>query len=323
VDAALRWLVKNQEADGHWALQRWGGSRDEDGNVGVTGLGLLAFLGAGHTERTGTHKETVLKAVKWLISKQAANGVVGRNQGSGHGGGYNHAIAGLGLAEAYGMARVAETGVAAQKAVDYSVNEHQTEYSAWRYGPRMGPDTSVSGWFIMQLKSAKVAGLRVDGKGFQGAIAWLDKVQDLPGPEGQYAGKGRYQPGREVTPNMTAVCMLGRQFMGWKQNDPILIGAADYLMQHLPQWGGNGKWMFYYWYYGTLVTFQMGGDWWKQWNASLRDMLIQNQIKSNDPTLDGSWEPINDGKEAGRAYSTALACLCLEVYYRYMPLYKK
>jgi hypothetical protein len=81
--------------------------------------------------------------------------------------------------------------------------------------------------------------------------------------------------------------------------------------------------MFYYWYYGTLVTFQMGGDFWRAWNGCIRDMLIEHQIKSNDPTLDGSWEPINDGKEAGRAYSTALACLCLEVYYRYMPFYKK
>jgi len=66
----------------------------------------------------------------------------------------------------------------------------------------------------------------------------------------------------------------------------------------------------------------MGGDWWKQWNASLRDMLIQNQIKSNDPATDGSWEPILDGKEGGRAYSTAMGCLCLEVYYRYLPMYK-
>jgi len=122
---------------------------------------------------------------------------------------------------------------------------------------------------------------------------------------------------------MTAIAMVGRQFMGWKRTDPLLVGGANYLAKSLPQWG-QGGWMYYYWYPGTLAMFQMGGDWWKQWNASLRDMLIRNQTRTQgDPGLDGSWEPIgNGGKCAGRAYSTAMACLCLEVYYRYLPLYK-
>ena len=53
-------------------------------------------------------------------------------------------------------------------------------------------------------------------------------------------------------------------------------------------------------------------------------MLIQHQINQpNNPRLDGSWDPFDsDGKRAGRAYSTAMAALCLEVYYRYLPLYK-
>ena len=55
----------------------------------------------------------------------------------------------------------------------------------------------------------------------------------------------------------------------------------------------------------------------------MRDMLIQHQINSpNNPRLDGSWDPIRDGEYAGRAYSTAMGALCLEVYYRYLPIYK-
>ncbi len=99
------------------------------------------------------------------------------------------------------------------------------------------------------------------------------------------------------------------------------------MVKSLPEWGkgaGGGAWMFYYWYYGTLVMFQMGGDWWRQWNAALRDMLLEHQINMPaDPTLDGSWDPIADGTRGGRAYSTAICCLCLEVYYRYLPLFKK
>jgi hypothetical protein len=52
-------------------------------------------------------------------------------------------------------------------------------------------------------------------------------------------------------------------------------------------------------------------------------MLIQRQRRGGDE--DGSWDPIagsGEAKYAGRVYTTALGCLCLEVYYRYLPLYK-
>ena len=52
-------------------------------------------------------------------------------------------------------------------------------------------------------------------------------------------------------------------------------------------------------------------------------MMIQHQINDpNNPRLDGSWDPIQDGQQGGRAYSTAMCALCLEVYYRYLPIYK-
>jgi len=317
VDAALRWLASNQEPDGSWDIEKWGGTQTW-GKVGVTGLATLAFLGAGHTEDAGAHKASVIKAISYLIGQQNGQGAIGSTSG-GHWG-YCHAIAGLALAEAYGMARVARTGEAAQKAVDWSIEGHQKEYSGWRYYPKSSPDTSVTGWFIMQLKSAKIAELKVDGKGFQGAIAWLDKVTNMPAQGWEECGRAGYTS-KSATHTMTAIAMLGRQVMGWKQTDPLLVGGADYLVKSLPQWG-QGGWSMYRWYYGTLAMFQMGGDWWKQWNANLRDMLIKNQIKSPDPKMDGSWDPSfsSGGKRAGRAYSTAMACLCLEIYYRYRPL---
>ena len=78
---------------------------------------------------------------------------------------------------------------------------------------------------------------------------------------------------------------------------------------------------YYYWYYGSLAMRQYGGDEWTQWNERLRELLVQDQIQVG--LLAGSWDP-NDlwGRYGGRIYSTALATLCLEVYYRYMPLYR-
>jgi hypothetical protein len=317
VDAALRWLARHQQSDGHWDGETKYEPTDpgENSDPGVTGLALLAFLGAGHTEKTGKFQDNVVRAVRWLIQKQAADGSIGRSYEGGMG--YHHAIAGLGLAEAYGMARVPTTGSAAQKAVDYSLDVHQTEYSGWRYEPKTPADMSVTGWFVMQCKSATIAGLKVDAKGFQGASTFVDKCTK----PGQYPGLVAYQETSSPTYTMTAVGMLSRQFMGWKREDPMLVGGASYLQQSLPEWG-SGNVNFYYWYYGTLVMFQMGGQWWKAWNGALRDMLIERQRKG-PPKIDGSWDPLCVwNSKGGRVYSTALGALCLEVYYRYLPLYK-
>jgi len=310
VDAALRWLYRHQEADGRWDGEKYEGANTDPG---ITGLALLAFLGAGHTETNGKYMGTVKKAVNWLITHQAADGTWGQGYESGLG--YHHSIAGLALAEAYGMAKQPRTGQAAQKAVDYSCNVHQVEYSGWRYNAKQSPDTSVTGWFVMQLKSAKIAGLQVPGTGFSGALAWVDKVTK----PGAFPGLVAYQEDRSPTHTMTAVGMLCRQFIGAQHDDPNLIGGASFLLQALPAWEDCN---FYYWYYGTLVMFQMGGDYWKSWNANMRDMLVERQRKGPE-SIDGSWDP--DGAwcgQGGRVFSTAMGCLCLEVYYRYLPMYK-
>ena len=118
---------------------------------------------------------------------------------------------------------------------------------------------------------------------------------------------------------MAAVGCLGRLFMGHPPAE--MMGGANYMVQNLPNWGDKE---FYYWYYGTLDMFQFGGDYWKQWNKAMRDMLVSNQRKGGPE--DGSWDPENDkhgGAKAGRVFTTAVGALCLEVYYRYLPMYKK
>jgi hypothetical protein len=318
VDAALAWLARNQEPDGSWACQKHGGKMDEEIAVGLTGLAVLAFLGAGHTERSGIYKKNVVNGVRYLIGRQAANGEVGRNEGYSHGGGYNHAIAGLALAEAFGMAQVPSTGTAAQKAVDYTCEVHQKEYDGWRYKAKQNGDLSVTGWYIMQLKSAKVANLSIPGQSIDGALNFLDKVELKDREHNGYTGGiFCYQPGKHVgTPRISSVGMLGRLFLGFPPGD--LMGGAELLSDNVPSWD---KGDFYYWYYGTLVMFQVGGEHWKQWNVPMRDMLIEKQRRGGPE--DGSWDPDHTyGKRAGRAFSTAVGALCLEVYYRYLPMYK-
>jgi hypothetical protein len=58
----------------------------------------------------------------------------------------------------------------------------------------------------------------------------------------------------------------------------------------------------------------------------MRRTLIESQVK--DGCAAGSWDPqrpVRDSSHAesgGRIMTTSLATLTLEVYYRYLPLYK-
>jgi hypothetical protein len=57
----------------------------------------------------------------------------------------------------------------------------------------------------------------------------------------------------------------------------------------------------------------------------MRRVLIDTQVKEGCAA--GSWdaaEPTSDKyrDQGGRLMSTSLSCLTLEVYYRYLPLYK-
>ena len=64
----------HQEQDGHWDSGKYEGSGIPETDCAVTGITLLAFLGAGHTDRRDKYKANVSKAIGWLISAQRPNG---------------------------------------------------------------------------------------------------------------------------------------------------------------------------------------------------------------------------------------------------------
>ena len=65
-----------------------------------------------------------------------------------------------------------------------------------------------------------------------------------------------------------------------------------------------------------------GGPKWDAWNRAMRDHLVQTQDTRGLES--GSWHfPDHHGDKGGRLYNTAMAVMTLEVYYRYMPLYKQ
>src|SRR5579862_5265976 len=100
-DSGLNWLAYHQYADGHF-----GGNGIEE-----TGLSLLAFLGAGHSEKVGEYKSNVKQAVSWLIAQQRENGQIGVTT-------FEHAVGTMALSEAAAMSNIPNTRDAAQRAIN-------------------------------------------------------------------------------------------------------------------------------------------------------------------------------------------------------------
>lgn len=342
VDRGLQWLADHQLADGRWDCDGYASCCDPKKgpacsgrghaiyDTGVTGLALLAFLGAGHTHRTGTYKETVRNGLKWLKSEQSpATGCFGPTSDPHFS--YNHAIATLAMTEAFGMTQSGLWKGSAQNGLNYVIRM-QNPYAAWRYGEKPGNnDVSVTGWMVMALKSAKISGLDVGDTAMKWAYEYVQSMTDDETGRTGYDKKGGL-PVRtdglleqfpvEHSESMTAVGMLCRIFAG---EDPktstALRAGAELLTRELPVWDPKGgKCDMYYWYYGSLSMFQMGGSAWKTWNPKMKEAIMPSQIKNG--CAKGSWDPCGPwGEDGGRVYSTAMMVLCLEVYYRYRRVF--
>ena len=322
VTAALVWLANHQLLDGSWSLQFFN-QRCKDktctgpGNVpadsGATAMGLLPFLAAGQTHKSkGPYKEHIFKGIDWLIRHQQTDGNLAKGAAQMM---YSHGLATIALCEAYGLTGDRQVGQSAQGAVNFILAAQNAADGGWRYNPKDPGDTSVVGWQLMALKSAHMAGLNVGGSAFSGTSKWLDSVAVKDGT--QYA----YQTGQDASDTMTAVGLLCRQYLGAKHDNPMLTGGTSYLMHHLPDGDFPNV---YYWYYTTQVMHNMSGYEWDTWNRKMRDLLVHTQIRNVDQCANGSWAPEKDawGRYGGRIMTTSLSCLTLEIYYRYLPLFK-
>jgi hypothetical protein len=229
---------------------------------------------------------------------------------------YSHGIATIALSEALGMTGDESLREPVGLAAEFIERARNKRAGGWRYDPGQAGDTSVLGWQVMALKSARMAGVEVPWEAFNAADKWLDLVSTSRGGRG--SGRYAYRPGREYTPAMTAEGMFVRQVLGRRPEEPLMRASAEYITRHLPDWDSQPN--TYYWYYATLALFQNQGEHWERWNEAITKQLLDNQRR--DGRTAGSWDPVGEwARIGGRVYQTALCTLMLEVYYRYLPMY--
>ncbi|MGB7324312.1 MAG: prenyltransferase/squalene oxidase repeat-containing protein [Rubripirellula sp.] len=313
VSLGLKWLKRQQQKRGNWSLvgPYENGARTEN-DISATSMAMLAMMGAGSTHRGGEYKKELLRAVHWLVKQQDRQGFMAIRSPE-HEKMYSQAQATIVLCELYAMTGDSWIRPYAQAACDFACNSQSYE-GGWRYRPKFDSDTSVTGWFVMALKSGDAGGLKIQSQVWPRVESYLDSVTS------GYTGGYSYQIGGVASPSMTAEGLLCRQYMGWHRNMPGMTqGCGALVANHPIDFNAPDV---YYWYYATQTLHHYGGAMWRQWNDKLKVALPARQERQGRES--GSWSPRNDawGRRAGRLYTTCFSLYCLEVYYRHMPLYE-
>ncbi len=315
VEKALRFLVAGQRADGAWDPQASGAGRERAplgetrSNAGsraetaITGLAILSLVGAGNTHQQGVYAENVYKGLAFLIQKQQPDGSLAGNA-SVYESTYSHGMAALAMCEAAAMTGDESAIECARRAIAYTTRMQHPTTGGWRYTAGDPGDLSQLGWQAMVIDGGHRSGIKIDARNVAGIERFLSSVR-----AGQRGGLASYRPGEAPSRTMTAEALATKLLVGSRINPEEIVEAENSLLQQTP---GVGQDNYYYWYYATLALHQLQDDAWQTWNDSLKHRLLSTQRSDGSWPTDSVW-----GGYGGSVYTTSMATLCLESYYRH------
>ena len=318
VDAALRWIARHQLDDGSWSFNlkqcptcngqcsEWRRAGVGEDRCGATALALLPFLARGETHKAGPYARKIRAGLKFLGKAiEAGNGKAYTDGGNL----YSQGLATMVLTESYLLTRDPRLKRHTTMAVDFVVAAQDPVGGGWRYSPKQPGDTSATGWQIAALANAKAARISVNPLTFKKASAFLDSVQSDDGRAYGYTDRQTPGPARNAI-GLLCRLELGAAFQPEAQRDGL---------KNLVRWGPSND--LYHDFYATQVLYRSEAEGWRQWNDAMVPMLLKSQAKKGHEA--GSWfEGVNGGHgadAAGRLYTTSMATLILEVYYRILP----
>jgi hypothetical protein len=339
VNRGLLFLSRRQQPDGSFPTK-------EEGQPGVTSLCIMAFLSRGHQPGKGPYGSLLERAIDYTLDLQdpvvgaiMADRWIGPNHdrisriGDGRPrsftGNYNHGIAGVMLAEVYGMTdarRHERIRQAIDKALEYTRKQqlrfkrNPDDRGGWRYVHRDGTDDSdlsVTAWQLMFLRSARNAEFNVPKEWTREAMEYVHRTFDVRekmfryglSPESRYLSRGMLGAG--------IVCLE----LGGEHHSEMARLAGDSILQssfeRYNAFTHRDDRYHYGAFYCSQAMYQLGGRYWHEFFPKLANPLIEAQHR------DGSWDLETVDPEFGNHYTTALAILALATPYQLLPIYQR
>ncbi len=328
VDRGLAFLARTQEKNGSFPTRA-------DAQPGVSSLCVMAFLSRGHQPSRGPYGARLERAIDYCLETQDPDSgalmpdrFIGANN---NGSNYSHALAGVMLAEVYGMTdanRHERIRQAVRKGLEYSrfmqlrPKGNPLDRGGWRYIQRSQmSDLSVTSCQLMFYRAARNAEFNVPSEWVKEAMDYVHRTFDTRQRAFVYGLNGSH---RYVTRGMVGAGIICLELGGEHQSETARI-AGDWLLNPANSFEPynnfrNEEDRFHYGaFYSSQAMFQLGGDYWRRFFPRLLTVMTQAQH------ADGSWDPeaADNDNIYGNAYTTALAVLTLATPYQILPIYQR
>jgi hypothetical protein len=220
------------------------------------------------------------------------------------------------------------------------------------FGLEAEPDVATTAWSVLALKTARMSGIEVELKPVAaGVLVFLDSVTtSVRGNDGKYTvftemrERGGDSPDGRSTGftslnsldamNCFCRCMLASENFNLELCQALALKAVT----QGASWDESSV-DFVHWFFATSAAYQClslrpsskdgkePDKGWSEWEKALGKVLLNNQrgykadeLKTWPAMLDefGSWDAVDAySRQGGRVYTTAMAILCLEIYFRY------
>jgi hypothetical protein len=329
----LDWLARNQGPQGNW----------QSNDLGLVGLGAMAFLADGHLPGRGRYGDVVERALDYVIRNSKPSGLL--NVADAQRDMYNHGLATFVLGQAHGMTPDPRIARVLEQALRLIANT-QARDGGWDYRARLqgyGHDLSLVVMQAKALRSAVDSGLEVRGDVIQLAIQSvrnkyragngarsLDDPRIKEGP-GQFTYDGHNGTLAMAAAGVVCLQEFG-QYDDWRIPKNMAVISDAILRKDskgktklgvAAQSSGRVAFDAYTLYYVGQSLYQVGGENWKDCYPVLRDHLVASQLrKPGKAAEDGAWRDTRyvTGGRPGNLFGTSVACFILAMPNRYLPI---
>ena len=329
LEQGLKWLEKNQGHEGNWSCN----------DLGLVGMGALAFMAAGHTPGHGPYGKAAEKALHYILLEGEKKKTGLLNIADGQRDMYNHGLATFVLGQAYGMTADPRISATLDRALKL-IAQTQCRDGGWDYHAKSderGHDLSLAVMQAKALRSAGDSGLEVPPEVIEAAIRDVREHYLPQGcPRGADDAEQKKHPGRftygkgggQATVAMAAagvVCLQEfAQYEDWRigKNMEVIEQAIRDEVKDPNAKRNDAPFDAYTLYYVGQAMYQVGGKSWQESYPRLRDGLVNSQVhESSNPLRDGMWVGKGHvGGHEGELYMTAVACFVLAMPNRYLPI---